>query len=91
MNKYNQIYKSRIRDNHDIVNIINDYMKQNPDIRFFQALYNLGIMDNKNIDRFYEEPGETLTRMMTTDFVKNYKKEFKELTTTKKKKKMKKA
>lgn len=35
MNKYNQIYKSRIRDNHDIVNIINDYMKQNPDIRFF--------------------------------------------------------
>lgn len=74
MNKYNQIYKSRIRDNHDIVNIINDYMKQNPDIRFFQALYNLGIMDNKNIDRFYEEPGETLMRMMTTDFVKNYKK-----------------
>ena len=76
MNKYNQIYKSRIRDNHDIVNIINDYMKQNPDIRFFQALYNLGIMDNKNIDRFYEEPDETLTRMMTTDFVKNYKKEL---------------
>lgn len=76
MNKYNQIYKSRIRDNHDIVNIINDYMKQNPDIRFFQALYNLGIMDNKNIDRFYEEPCETLTRMMTTDFVKNYKKEL---------------
>lgn len=76
MNKYNQIYKSRIRDNHDIVNIINDYMKQNPDIRFFQALYNLGIMDNKNIDRFYEEPGETLTRMMTADFVKNYKKEL---------------
>lgn len=76
MNKYNQIYKSRIRDNHDIVNIINDYMKQNPDIRFFQALYNLGIMDNKNIDRFYEEPGETLTRMMITDFVKNYKKEL---------------
>lgn len=76
MNKYNQIYKSRIRDNHDIVNIINDYMKQNPDIRFFQVLYNLGIMDNKNIDRFYEEPGETLTRMMTTDFVKNYKKEL---------------
>lgn len=76
MNKYNQIYKSRIRDNHDIVNIINDYMKQNPDIRFFQALYNLGIMDNKNIDRFYEEPSETLTRMMTTDFVKNYKKEL---------------
>ena len=76
MNKYNQIYKSRIRDNHDIVNIINDYMKQNPDIRFFQALYNLGIMDNKNIDRFYEESGETLTRMMTTDFVKNYKKEL---------------
>ena len=76
MNKYNQIYKSRIRDNHDIVNIINDYMKQNPDIRFFQALYNLGIMDNKNIDRFYEEPGETLARMMTTDFVKNYKKEL---------------
>lgn len=33
-------------------------------------------MDNKNIDRFYEEPGETLTRMMTTDFVKNYKKEL---------------
>ena len=28
MNKYNQIYKSRIRDNHDIVNIINDYMKE---------------------------------------------------------------
>lgn len=33
-------------------------------------------MDNKNIDRFYEEPSETLTRMMTTDFVKNYKKEL---------------
>ena len=31
-------------------------------------------MDSKNIDRFYEEPSETLTRMRKTDFVKNHEK-----------------
>lgn len=31
-------------------------------------------MDSKNVDRFYEEPSETLSRMKKTEFVKNYKK-----------------
>lgn len=31
-------------------------------------------MDSKNIDRFYEEPSETLTRMRKTDFVKKHEK-----------------
>ena len=74
MNKLEQIHMSRLNDNIEVLNIIVDYMKQNPDIRFFQALYNLSIMDSKNIDRFYEEPSETLTRMRKTDFVKNHEK-----------------
>ena len=65
---------SRLNDNVEVLNILVDYLKQNPDIRFFQALYNVGIMDSKNVDRFYEEPYETLSRMKKTEFVKNYKK-----------------
>lgn len=74
MNKIEQIRMSRLSDNIEVLKILVDYMKQNPDIRFFQALYNLEIMSAKNIDRFYEEPSETLTRMRKTDFVKNYEK-----------------
>ena len=74
MNKFEQIRMSRLNDNVEVLNILVDYLKQNPDIRFFQALYNVGIMDSKNVDRFYEEPSETLSRMKKTEFVKNYKK-----------------
>ena len=65
---------SRLNDNVEVLNILVDYLKQNPDIRFFQALYNVGIMDSKNVDRFYEEPSETLKKKKKTEFVKNYKK-----------------
>lgn len=74
MNKFKQIRMSRLNDNIEVLNILVDYLKQNPDIRFFQALYNVGIMDSKNVDRFYEEPSETLSRMKKTEFVKNHEK-----------------
>ena len=74
MNKFEQIRMSRLNDNIEVLNILVDYLKYNPDIRFFQALYNVGIMDSKNVDRFYEEPSETLSRMKKTEFVKNHEK-----------------
>ncbi len=60
--------------NFKILEILQDYLTQNPDIRFGQALHNLNIathrlLDDKenrpynNIDIFYEEPEQTLLKM----------------------------
>jgi hypothetical protein len=46
-----------------------NYVINNPDIRFIQALWNVNIIDrvensdNAIRDRFFEEPNETLKRM----------------------------
>lgn len=65
---------SRKEDNEKLLKILKDYLEANPDIRFIQALWNLHIIDkdpiwnpgeiNPPIDRFYEEPSETLKRIV---------------------------
>lgn len=44
-----------------ILSQITDYIDKHPDVRFIQALWNLGIID-KN-DNFYEESECTLNKM----------------------------
>jgi hypothetical protein len=61
----------RKTDNLEILNRLSEYLAKNPDMRFGQALRNLGIVNDykdgydalvwKNI--FYEEPSKTLERM----------------------------
>lgn len=38
---------TRLEANRIIIEILNDYVQSNPDIRFGQALYNLGIATHK--------------------------------------------
>ena len=45
----------------EILKLIEDYILMNPQIRFCQALYNLGIINNE--DKFYEESNRTLVRL----------------------------
>ncbi len=58
---------SRIKANQAIVNIVADYIKNNPNMRFIQALWALGIINQKNDclieDRFNEESEETLNKL----------------------------
>lgn len=61
------IIKSRNANNHKILEAIQEYIDKYPEIRFGQALVNLGIIkyDSGNVirDPFYEEPCETLCHM----------------------------
>ena len=64
---------NRIEANIKLLEILKETLCKNPDIRFIQALWNLRIIDrdpvwnpgeiNPPIDRFYEEPSETLKRI----------------------------
>lgn len=64
---------NRKEENEKILKILKDYLEANPNIRFIQALWNLRIIDRDPIwkpgeagppiDRFYEEPSETLKRI----------------------------
>lgn len=45
----------------EILKLLEDYILMNPQIRFCQALYNLGIINNE--DKFYEESNRTLVRL----------------------------
>lgn len=57
--------------NEQILRKLSKYLRDNPDIRFIQALWNLKIIDSVTdefgykevIDRFYEEPIHTLKRI----------------------------
>lgn len=60
--------------NEKILTLLKEYLEKYPDIRFIQALWNLGIIDSEVIDspgheifvprdRFYEEPDETYKRI----------------------------
>lgn len=51
----------RINYNIEVLELIKDYLLANPDVRFCQALYALGIVDKQ--DRFYEESAKTLSRL----------------------------
>ena len=53
----------RLKDNLEILKILKSYFKRNPDIRFYQGLLNLGIT-NHIVDLYYEEPIDTLKRML---------------------------
>lgn len=59
----------RQRYNFYIMNELMNYLINNSDIRFIQALWNINIIDrvenSNNIikDRFFEEPNETLKRI----------------------------
>ena len=54
--------------NLEIVKKLEKFLEKNPQMRFIQALWALGIITrdgNLNIeDKFYEEPDETLKRVM---------------------------
>jgi len=52
----------RINYNVEILERLKDYLLANPNVRFCQALYNLGIIGKE--DKYYEEPSRTLVRMM---------------------------
>lgn len=64
----------RKEKNEKILEILKNYLESNPNIRFIQALWALKIIDSKveegvgheiivPVDRFYEEPNETLKRI----------------------------
>lgn len=60
---------NRQEANKKILEIVTSEVENNPDLRFIQILWKLGIIDSgkfedeKIIDRFYEEPEETLKRI----------------------------
>ena len=64
----------RKEKNEKILEILKNYLDSNPNVRFIQALWALKIIDPKvekragheiivPVDRFYEEPSETLKRI----------------------------
>lgn len=67
---------TRQEGNERLLELLREYLINNPDIRFIQALWNLRIIDrdpiwnpgeiSNPIDRFYEEPEETLKRISRT-------------------------
>lgn len=57
---------NRQEANKKILEIVTLEVENNPDLRFIQILWKLGIIDSRDekiIDRFYEEPEETLKRI----------------------------
>ena len=53
---------SRLNCNNQIIKIISDYVKNNPDIRFIQALYNLNIIIPE-FNQYNEESSLTLKKL----------------------------
>lgn len=61
---------TRQEANTKLLNILSSIIKQYPDYRFGQALYNLGLVHRKQgliVDPFFEEPVDTLSRISHTD------------------------
>ena len=61
--------KTRQDYNKEILHEIDKYIEKYPDMRFIQILWSLGIINSKNgvvLDRFYEEPQETLEKIIHT-------------------------
>jgi hypothetical protein len=57
---------NRQANNQELINLISDYIDTHSEMRFIQALWSLNIIDrdeNGIIDRFYEEPNDTLNRI----------------------------
>ena len=64
----------RIKSNQKLLELLKETLCKNPELRFIQALWSLKIIDSKveegagheiivPVDRFYEEPSETLKRI----------------------------
>lgn len=56
----------RKKYNEKLLKKLEEYLSENPEIRFIQALWNLGIIDKANdvfVDRYYEEPIKTYKRI----------------------------
>lgn len=59
----------RKKYNEKLLKRLEEYLSENPEIRFIQALWNLGIIDKANdvfVDRYYEEPKVTYKRVCKT-------------------------
>lgn len=56
---FEEIVKLRQLYNKMIIEKLSKYIEANEDIRFIQALQNLGIVDKDGADRFYEESLDT--------------------------------
>ena len=58
---------NRIEANIKLLEILKETLCKNPELRFIQALWALKIIDSEDnreiVDRFYEEPSETLKRI----------------------------
>lgn len=52
---------NRLEYNLKILDLLRDFLKNNPEIRFIQALWILNIISKE--DRFYEESKETLKNL----------------------------
>lgn len=63
INKYKESIKSRKENNKKLLKILEDYLDRNPEIRFNQALINMSIV-SQGTDQFFEEPDETLNRVL---------------------------
>lgn len=69
---------NRQEANKKILEIVTSAVENNPDLRFIQILWKLGIIDSRDekiLDRFYEEPEETLKRIcnhLTTPLPDDY-------------------
>ena len=55
---------NRQKYNSEILNKLQDFLKEHPDFRFIQALWALNIVYRE--DRFYEEPDKTLDKVSKT-------------------------
>jgi hypothetical protein len=68
--KGKELTEQRKQDNAAILAVLAQYLEANPDMRFSQALRNLGIvidpdfhMGSSWVNEYYAEPGEILKRM----------------------------
>ena len=65
--KLGQVVNNRRSDNKLILEKLNEFLENNPDIRFGQALYILGILkqdaNGNTVDVFNDEPSAILKRI----------------------------
>ena len=61
---YQEKIQSRERCNTTIANYVALYMLMHPELRYIQLLWATKIVDNE--DRFYEEPYDTIVRVLQT-------------------------
>lgn len=54
---------NRLNDNLEILKIIEQFLINNPDLRFMQALNVLDLLSTHGESRFYEESSKTVKRL----------------------------